>query len=246
MKYSTCFVMPTVVWLISTFTHSHTCAAGEPHQEVTNRTYKTTVMIGEQFEPKSQREQAEYGHELALESLSTEEYMSGSWGNPTNGLRLSVRFQRNHFTQGNPIEMVILLRNVGQSPMDFEDPTWENYRFDLHLQHDGEVVIPLIPRVNRETLGDGSSGGGLIHPATQWRFTMRLDKIFDLKTPGSYQLVAEREFLDKNQRLFKLRSGIARFQIVAKKVDPEKRAVVLQPTATNANEKPATKAKPEP
>jgi hypothetical protein len=172
---------------------------------------------------------------LAREALPAEQDPEGNWGAVTNGLQMSVRLYQRQFTNGQPVRVTILWRNVGSTPNWFTSATWENYTFDLSLFRDGMEIKPVMPRLNQEASHDGSVGGGLVEPHTQWRFGLRLDKIFDLSKPGAYQLRAEREAHGEGRSVFKLRSGTARFQVVAKPPEHEMPSTSDPRAATSSN-----------
>lgn len=210
-----CFLIPIVFSLAAMWN-----MAGQQPQ--TNRAFRTTSLIGERFEPKSLKEAREfYDNTLVRETLPAEEYPEGNWGPVTNGLRMSIRFYQTTFTNGEPIHAIILWRNVGADPGYFSSASWENYPFELYLSHEGNKIKPLMPRLNQDPASfDGSAGGSTVEPGTQWRFNLRLDKIFDLNHPGTYELKAKRgDFSVKDKRNVMVQSGTARFQIQPKPTD---------------------------
>jgi hypothetical protein len=156
--------------------------------------------------------EGKYGHEL----LPAEEDSEGNWGMPTNGIQMSARFYKTNFTVGDPISVVILLRNVGQTNLPDGGASWVNYPYLLTLRCDEELIEPVVPAV-KPGPHDGSAWGGSIVPGTQARDVLRIDKIFDLSRPGAYKLTAERGgFRDDGTRVVRGSSGVAEFWIIPK------------------------------
>ncbi len=149
------------------------------------------------------------------EKLPAEKDPAGNWGPLTNGIQISARLYATNFAVGDPVPAVILWRNVGEKPMNFPLDSEENYRFDLYLQRNGEVLEPKLPHIRSG--GYGSVSGGDVEPGTQYKETERLDEIFDLSVPGDYSFEAGRitPALKQWQKI-SARSGTARFVIYPK------------------------------
>lgn len=149
---------------------------------------------------------------FALEFLPAENDPGGNWGQATNGVQISVRFYQTNFILGHPVEAVVLIRNVGEAPLNFMWAAWVHYSCNLTMRLDGETLLPRIPRVEPDVAKhDGSAGTDLVFSGTQKREVLRLDKIFDLSRAGTYEIVAERKGV---------RSGTAKFEIVPKPAEP--------------------------
>jgi hypothetical protein len=53
------------------------------------------------------------------ECLPASEFPEGNWGNATNGLQVSLRFDKATYTNNEPITATILVRNVSTNVIDF-------------------------------------------------------------------------------------------------------------------------------
>jgi hypothetical protein len=141
------------------------------------------------------------------EVLPSADDPQGNWGAITNGIQLSIRFYQTNFTNGGPVFAVILWRNAGETSHGLDIArAVERYPFDLSLSHDGKPEKALVSRFDPDWR-DHSFGGPSarpIKPQTQIRFVLELDKIFDLREPGLYEITAERD---------KARSGVAAFRM---------------------------------
>ena len=186
-------------------------------EPLTNQLFRTTSTGG--VTPESDIKEllmkganARYGQEM----LPAEEDPEGNWGPSTNGMQMSARFYQTNFTVGQPVPVVILLRNVGKENVSIGSASWVNYPYFLILKHDEKEIEPLVPPVKPGT-HDGSAWSGAIKPKTQRRDVLRLDTIFDLSQLGAYELIAERGGIRNNGvRVVKAYSGVAKFWIVPK------------------------------
>jgi hypothetical protein len=149
------------------------------------------------------------------EFLPVEKDAGGNWGKATNDLMVSVRTSGDTFTNGQPVVLVILLRNTGQEQFQIPDASWMNYLYELRLLRDGQIVEPAIPRKKPDP-ADGSAWSFPIQTCSQRRDDVRLDKIFDLSRVGNYEITAERAVnVAGKQPGVTVCSGIAKFQIRA-------------------------------
>lgn len=54
---------------------------------------------------------------IPRECLPAKDFSEGNWGQVTNGCQVSLRFSKQAFTNGEPIEGIILMRNVTNQPI---------------------------------------------------------------------------------------------------------------------------------
>ena len=53
------------------------------------------------------------------ESHPAEQDPEGHWGEATNGLQISLRFEKQTFTNGEPVNAVMFMRNVTNQPVAY-------------------------------------------------------------------------------------------------------------------------------
>jgi hypothetical protein len=156
---------------------------------------------------EQQLEAARHSPECRSAELDPE----GHWGGIAAGLQLGVRLSTNTFRSGEPIDMVIILRNtttnvikvpfVGMDSMDLfvlkaKDPLSATNR-SLWLSHSGGRPIALPPR----------------NQTKYWPY--RLTDIFDLSAPGAYHILAKcRKFKGPYADWPGITSGTAELTIV--------------------------------
>lgn len=167
----------------------------------------------------------------AKESRPAEDDPEGHWGAISEGFQLSIRFEKETFTNGEPVIVSVLLRNVSDRPLTYWVST---------LGRETEVVVAKgqqpLPRKDQPKAGatfaerlshlDVGSAWDCSSPVgTQRKFMVELNKIFDLTTNGQYIAHAERRVpkLDLTGEV-KVASGNATFRIA----DPPKHAAPHQ------------------
>jgi len=126
----------------------------------------------------------------ARESLPAKDFPEGNWGAVQDGFQLSLRFEKQSFTNDEPIVATVLLRNVTNSDVSL------NYSQLPVGYSDGPISFQIIsgagsnmPQHKYEV--DGVINGalpGLFH-GTQAKFSEHVDKRFDL-TNGAYSIRA--------------------------------------------------------
>ena len=122
--------------------------------------------------------------EKSPESRPAIEDPEGHWGQPTNGFQLSLRFEKQTFTNGEPIVAVMLIRNVTNAPLTHFKPTY------VKVTRDGQPL-------------KRKNGNGLdlieitmwpettLFPQTQHRYQENLNQSYDLNESGGYVFQAE-------------------------------------------------------
>lgn len=118
------------------------------------------------------------------ESRPENQYPEGNWGKPSEGFRISLHFPKVSHTNGEPIEAIVLIRNISQETLSyvFERPEW-SLRFSVH-DSQNRVLKDLHPT---ESWGLGGKEL-LVYPSTQRRFVLRLDRHFNFESPGNYSI----------------------------------------------------------
>jgi hypothetical protein len=128
--------------------------------------------------------------EKAKESRPADQDPEGHWGKVVDGFQLSLRFERQEFSNGEPIIVSILMRNVSDKRLTYIRETvngrpspiyvavWKEQE-KLKLETDDNLV----PRASATKVD--------LYPRTQHRYRLRLDKFYDLSKPGVYSVQAE-------------------------------------------------------
>jgi hypothetical protein len=114
------------------------------------------------------------------ECLPAADFLEGNWGQALGGYQLSLRFEKQIFTNGEPVLAILLLRNVtntivnyaalpvgySDGPIGFEVRDSDGRNFPQH-----RYPLPLL--MGHEFIKD-------VVPFAQVKFLERLDKRFDL------------------------------------------------------------------
>jgi hypothetical protein len=116
------------------------------------------------------------------EHLPAEQFPAGNWGQATNGIQVSLRFDKPDYTNGEPITATILVRNISSQRMP--------YRKFYVSGRDGPVRFDVSSASNRHVEGmpvgeNCSIMGADIRAGGQNKFVERFDKEFYL-TNGTY------------------------------------------------------------
>ena len=124
------------------------------------------------------------------ESRPAEQDPEGHWGKVVDGFQLSLRFEKQEFTNGEPVLATILMRNVSDKQLTYGKElvtgrpspinvlVW-NEQEKLNLKTDDTLV----PRASASNVS--------LYPRTQHKYRLRLDKYYDLTKPGIYSVQAE-------------------------------------------------------
>ena len=112
------------------------------------------------------------------ESRPAEQDTEGHWGEATNGLQISLRFEKQTFTNGEPVNAVMFVRNVTNQPVAYLQltqilATKNGKPLDQKRANDGEIFI-------------STPMSATIFPQTQKKTISRLDQIYDLTQNGEY------------------------------------------------------------
>jgi hypothetical protein len=111
------------------------------------------------------------------ESRPANQDPEGHWGGTTNGLQLALRFQKQSFTNGEPIDGIVLIRNVTNQPVVYFQPERVLATKDgkaLKRKDDTGVIMVFRPLE------------ATVFPQTQKEKHERLDQIYDLTQGGEF------------------------------------------------------------
>jgi hypothetical protein len=130
------------------------------------------------------------------ESKPENEDPKGNWGSPSEGFRMSLRLAKPYYTNGEPIEAVVLLRNISQETLTyfFYGPDWSlQFSVSDSQNHSVKDIHPNEPW----PLGPKPLD---VFPHTQRRLVFRIDNHFKFPSPGDYSVKVEAKVprLDKN------------------------------------------------
>lgn len=157
----------------------------------------------------------------ATESRPAEQDPEGHWGPATEGFQLSIRLQKESFTNGEPVTACIILRNVSGRLLRYFNASINDPMSKVVLMR-GQERVPgkdepkpgATPREILKAAHRGSMSSFQSPPGTQRKFLVELDKMFDLSTNGEYVVQAMRTIpsLDTKSEE-KVASGKATFRI---------------------------------
>lgn len=116
------------------------------------------------------------------EYLPAEQFPAGNWGKATNGIQVSLRFDNASYTNGEPIQTMILVRNVSNEPAFYHSIYVSGF--------DGIVRFITTTEDDRKFEGvDWEWGARVVgrglRPGCQMRFVERFDKEYHL-TNGTF------------------------------------------------------------
>jgi len=148
----------------------------------------------------------------STESRPADEDPEGHWGPVTNGLQLSIRFEKTKYVTGEPITAILLIRNVsdkqesyprafiGKQPSPIEVTVLKGDK-QLELKDKNGLLVVSATEVS-------------LHPQSQHKYEVKLDHFFDLSQVGEYDVQAHLDMLVPGQReKHKLVSGRATIAI---------------------------------
>ena len=123
----------------------------------------------------------------------------GHWGPVTEGFQLSIRLQKDTFTNGEPVKVCVILRNVSGKLLRYfsnpiEDPMSKIVlmRGQQRLLGNNETKPGATFPERLKYLHSGSLGSLPSPVGTQRKFLVELSKMFDLGTNGEYVVQALR------------------------------------------------------
>jgi len=111
------------------------------------------------------------------ESQPADKDPEDNWGSATNGFQLSLRFEKNIFTNGEPMIATMLMRNISSQPQQYFRPT------RIIAMKDGQQ---LSPKNDTDLIKITMSPEMTIYPQTQHKYQVDLSQEYDLSTNGEY------------------------------------------------------------
>jgi hypothetical protein len=151
----------------------------------------------------------------------------GNWGSAADGLQLSVRLNRSEFARGEPVPVMLLLRNLNSTGREVQvnHSAHENFDYTVHFGTNELRRTWVNPEANPPPpfyWSRESSHGETLSGHTQAAFLTQLDRTFDLSHVGEYSVQANRiERLPGRQGKTNIVSGMARFRVVETLSQPE-------------------------
>jgi hypothetical protein len=113
------------------------------------------------------------------ESRPASEDPEGHWGPATNGFQLSLRFEKEAYTNGEPVVATMLVRNVSN--------VRQRYAFSARVS----AAKSGSPLKRKDDTGlTIITSYRFLHPQTQARYQETINHVYDL-TPGEYTFWAE-------------------------------------------------------
>ena len=117
------------------------------------------------------------------ESRPADQDPEGHWGRATNGFQISLRFEKELFTNSESIVAITLMRNITSQPQNYFRPiqivaTKDGKPLERKDKKEIDVIEITMPP---ETT---------VFPQTQQKNYVRLDQIYDLTQSGEYAFQA--------------------------------------------------------
>ena len=177
---------------------------------------------------------------LSGEELLADDDPNGHWGFASDGIQLSIRFEKAIFFQDAAIVASILIRNVSTNVVPDYVRVSEGMEF-LATDERGQTLI----RRDIFRPAPSEQDGWLTHvtksfsldlrPGTQRKFKMILSDIFDLTAPGKYFVTAKRRFRAQDGKgITELSTGTAMVTVVAGDGTQGNRITSTPPTHPNS------------
>jgi len=118
----------------------------------------------------------------------------GNWGEISEGLQLSIRFEKASFKSGEPIVGSVLVRNTSEKPLwysDFYGVGIDSVVCEFLVLDESKQAVP---RNQTSPFGmiDGSSKSMEINVGTQRKYPIRIDQRFKINAPGKYFIQAKK------------------------------------------------------
>ena len=137
----------------------------------------------------------------AKDSRPAEKDPEGNWGAVAEGFQLSLRFEKESYTNGEPVTACVILRNVSDRPLVYPyeyTPDEREIAFVLmrgqdrvYGKYDARPGASFTERLGALRMGHGWDRASPV--GTQHKSLVNLSKIFGLATNGEYVIQAKRE-----------------------------------------------------
>jgi hypothetical protein len=169
--------------------------AAETNELFVTEKYTGTIYVG-----RSVKEHQDQLLELAKtnrECLPAQDFPEGNWGEPYCGFQLSLRFEKNTYTNGEQIIAILLVRNITNNFVNYSSSSCapEDGPVGLLVTTDkGQTVTPPAtpPPIIMPAISSGNNGGS-IPPHTQHKYLERLNSRYILTT-GNYLVRASLDY----------------------------------------------------
>jgi len=142
------------------------------------------------------------GAKHARESRPAEKDPEGNWGVVEEGFQLSIRLEKKRFTNGEPIQASIFLRNVSDKQLTYYFHSSPGIALRMFASRDGQRLYrndEAKPGMTfKEQLKCAYSGhrwSAKLEPGTQREFIAQLTDVFNLSTNGEYKVHASHEII---------------------------------------------------
>lgn len=157
----------------------------------------------------------------AKECRPADQDPEGHWGSVTEGFQLSIRLDKESFTNGEPVTACVILRNVSgklrryfTAPINDPMSTVLLMRGSEHLPPKDEPKPGATFAERLKSVRTGSLWSFQSPPGTQRKFYFELNKTFDLGSNGVYVVQAMRRVPSLDLKSEKeIASGKATFRI---------------------------------
>ena len=122
------------------------------------------------------------------ESWPAKDFPGGNWGELTNGFQVSLRFDKQIYTDKEPVQSIVLVRNITNRNIVFYDSNEASLAAINYLVYDesGQFMAP-----KPKYIGQRISSGGMnvIRAERQLRYVDNLNEAYDLPR-GNYLVQA--------------------------------------------------------
>lgn len=129
------------------------------------------------------------------ESLPASQDPEGNWGKASEGLQLSIRFEKDSFKSGEPIVGSVLVRNTSDKSLwyfDFYGAGADSVVCEF-IVLDVEKQVVSRSQTNRWlNVKDGRNMRIEVHAGTQRKYPIGIDQRFKMNTPGKYFIQAKK------------------------------------------------------
>lgn len=147
------------------------------------------------------------------ETLPATQDIHGNWGVAIKGLQLSLRFRQHEFLTNQPVQALLIFRNL-ESSSNFSVVIPEPEDYEYFLYHGTNVIEWEKSKRNPEAGITDMYRKSCLGATSQALAVMNLRQIFDLNDLGDYSLKVQIKIGKRNQT--NIVSGVASFEIVDK------------------------------
>jgi len=129
---------------------------------------------------------------LPREEVPADQDVAGAWGFPSEGLQVSIRFEKPRFASHESIVAVVLIRNVASAAVQMSFSLPEKAEFIIH-DSQGQVIVrkdafrPSAVKAGNLPITEGHIPLEVL-PLTQRKYRAILSDMFDLALPGVYSV----------------------------------------------------------